>query len=143
MSKVERSALVSYSDEQMFALVNDVASYPQYMSGCVGATLLDSGDNWLEARLDLAWKGIKQSFTTRNLLQPPHSMRLTLVEGPFRKFEGEWRFEALTDAACKVVFQLQFEATNPLMAVALSKLLEHVSSQQVDALCQRAKHIYG
>jgi len=143
LSKVERSALVSYSDEQMFALVNDVASYPQYMSGCVGATLLDSGDNWLEARLDLAWKGIKQSFTTRNLLQPPHSMRLTLVEGPFRKFEGEWRFEALTDAACKVVFQLQFEATNPLMAVALSKLLEHVSSQQVDALCQRAKHIYG
>ncbi|TVZ40245.1 ribosome-associated toxin RatA of RatAB toxin-antitoxin module [Alteromonadaceae bacterium 2753L.S.0a.02] len=141
--RIERSALVNYSAEQMYQLVNDFEAYPQYMTGCVGAELLGRGDDWLEARLHLEKAGIKQSFVTHNTLNPPHSMKLRLVEGPFKRMDGEWTFQPLSDTACKVNFWLEFEFTNRLIGFAAGKLLEQVATEQVSALCARAKVVFG
>ncbi|SMF00473.1 Ribosome association toxin PasT (RatA) of the RatAB toxin-antitoxin module [Alteromonadaceae bacterium Bs31] len=140
--RIERSALVSHSTEQMFQLVNDFESYPEYLPGCVGAELLVREDDWLEARLHLAKAGIRQSFVTHNTLRPPESMHIRLVEGPFKSFAGEWCFKALSDQACKVNFWLEFEFSNKLVALAAGKLFEQVASEQVSALCKRADQIY-
>jgi ribosome-associated toxin RatA of RatAB toxin-antitoxin module len=142
-SKIERSALVGYSASQMYALVNDIESYPNFMDGCVGAEVLRRGDNWLEARLDLAKAGVKQSFATRNELFPPYRMTMDLLEGPFQFLRGVWEFTPLSDHACKVSFTLQFEMKNRLLGMAVGKLFEGVGNRQVEALCERAKHIYG
>lgn len=140
--QVERSALVHYSAQQMFDLVNDIEAYPQYMEGCVGAQILQRGDGWLEARLELSKAGVTQSFVTRNQLHAPELMTLSLVDGPFRKLEGAWRFTPLADNACKVSFSLSFELQNRLLGMAVGKLFESVTNKQVDALCARAKQIY-
>ena len=140
--KIERSALVNYSAQQMFDLVNDIEAYPQYMDGCVGAKVLARGDDWLEARLDLRKAGVSQSFVTRNQLRAPESMSLTLVDGPFSKLAGEWRFKALNESACKVSFSLEFELKSRLLGMAVGKLFETVTAKQVDALCARAQQIY-
>lgn len=140
--RVERSALVNYSASQMFELVNDIEAYPQFMDGCVGAQILARGEDWLEARLDLSKAGVTQSFVTRNQLQPPHSMSMNLVDGPFKYLRGVWRFSALTESACKVTFELEFELQNRLLGMAVGKLFEAVSNKQVDALCARAKRVY-
>lgn len=140
--RVERSALVNYSAQQMFDLVNDIEAYPQFMEGCVGATVLQRGDDWLEARLTLSKAGVNQSFITRNQLQPPHSMTMNLVDGPFKYLRGIWRFIPLSDAACKVSFELEFEMQNRLLGMALGKMLEAAGSKQVDALCARARVVY-
>ena len=140
--RVERSALVSYSAAQMFDLVNDIEAYPKFMDGCVGAQVLARGDDWLEARLDLSKAGVTQSFITRNQLQPPLSMSMNLVDGPFKYLRGVWRFTPLGDAACKVRFELEFELQNRLLGMAVGKLFEAVSNRQVDALCARAKQVY-
>lgn len=140
--KVERSALVNYSAQQMFDLINDIEAYPQFMEGCVGAKILARGDNWVEARLDLSKAGVQQSFVTRNQLQPPLCMTLQLVDGPFKSLAGAWRFTPLGEAACKVAFSLEFELQNRLLGLAVGKLFEAVSTKQVDALCLRAKQIY-
>jgi ribosome-associated toxin RatA of RatAB toxin-antitoxin module len=141
--KVERSALVNYSAQQMFALVNDIEAYPQYMEGCVGAKVLARGEDWVEARLDLSKAGVSQSFVTRNQLQPPELMTLQLVEGPFSDLHGAWRFTPLNATACKVSFSLEFELKNRLLGMAVGKLFESVTHKQVDALCARAKQIYN
>lgn len=141
--KVERSALVNYSAQQMFDLINDIEAYPQFMEGCVGAKILARGDNWLEARLELSKAGVSQSFVTRNQLQPPLSMSMTLVDGPFKFLSGVWRFQPLGDAACKVSLGLEFELSNRLLGLAVGKLFEAVSNKQVDSLCARAKVVYG
>jgi len=143
LKKIERSALVSYSAERMFELVNDIEAYPNYMPGCVGAEVLERGEDWLSARLDLSRMGVKQSFSTRNMLDAPRSMKMSLIDGPFSKFSGEWQFLSLSDTACKVVFCLEFEVSNSLAAIALPKLMEHVASEQVSALCKRAKQVFG
>lgn len=140
--RVERSALVHYSAAQMFELINDIEAYPQFMDGCIGAKILARGDDWLEARLELSKAGVSQSFITRNQLQPPHSMSMDLVDGPFKYLRGVWRFTPLGEHACKVAFELEFELQNRLLGMAAGKLFEAVSNKQVDALCARAKQVY-
>ena len=140
--RVERSALVHYSAAQMFELINDIEAYPQFMDGCIGAKILARGDDWLEARLELSKAGVSQSFITRNQLQPPHSMSMDLVDGPFKYLRGVWRFTPLGEQACKVTFELEFELQNRLLGMAAGKLFEAVSNKQVDALCARAKQVY-
>lgn len=139
---VNRSALVNYSAQQMFDLVNDIEAYPQYMDGCVGATILKREGDWLEAQLELNKAGVSQRFVTRNQLQAPTTMTMTLVDGPFKYLKGCWRFTALNEMACKVSFDLEFELQNKLLGMAAGKLFESVASKQVDALCERAKQIY-
>ena len=126
----------------MFELINDIEAYPQFMDGCTGAKILARGDDWLEARLELSKAGVSQSFVTRNQLQPPHSMTMDLVDGPFKYLRGVWRFTALGEQACKVSFELEFELQNRLLGLAVGKLFESVSNKQVDALCARARQIY-
>jgi len=142
VKKIERSALVAFSRQQMFALVNDIESYPQYMAGCVGAKILSRGDDWLEARLVLSGAGFKQSFITRNQLVEPSSMKMSLVEGPFKTLQGEWSFQALSDSACKVLFSLEYAFSNRLFGMAAGAVFEKIASEQVHSLCERAKAIY-
>lgn len=143
MSKIERSALVAFSAQQMFSVVNDIEAYPQFMRGCSAAKILQRGDNWIEAQLELQRGGIKQSFITRNFLDEPYSMTMELVQGPFKKFHGRWEFEALSEQACKVHFILDFAFANPLMGMMLKAVFEQVASEQVQSLCERANYIYG
>lgn len=143
MTEIERSALVMYSAEQMFDLVNDVASYPQFLPGCRGAEVLHSDERVLEARLELSRAGIRQSFVTRNELVRPQSMTLTLVDGPFEKFTGQWQFTPLAENACKVTFTLSFALRSRLIAVVAGKLFSDLGSQMVAVMCERAEEIYG
>lgn len=131
-----------YTAQQMFDLVNDIESYPQYMEGCVGARVLARGEDWVEARLDLSKAGVTQSFVTRNQLYPPHKMTMALVDGPFNYLRGGWQFTPLGEKACKVSFHLEFEMKSRLLGMAVARLFESVSSKQVDALCARARTIY-
>ena len=143
LKRIEQSALVPYSAAQMFALVNDIESYPHYMTGCVGAEIVRKGEGWLDARLDLSRMGIKQSFTTHNTLEPPQRIHLSLVKGPFSALEGEWQFRPLDERACRVEFWLEFQVNNPLLALALPKLMRQLASEQVSAVCERARQIYA
>ncbi len=139
---VKRSALITFSAQQMFELVNDIEAYPQYMDGCTAAKILKREGDWLEARLELSKAGVTQSFVTRNHLQAPERMSMTLVDGPFKRLEGCWQFTSLAIDACKVSFELEFELQNKLLGLAVGKLFEAVASKQVDALCARAHQVY-
>ena len=143
MTSIHRSALLPYSAEQLYALVNDVEAYPQYMDGCVGAQVISCDVNRMEARLDLARGGISQSFTTLNELKPFESIRLTLREGPFEHFDGAWRFSALAAEACKVSLDLEFHVRGNVLGAAAAHLLDRVTGNLVDAVVRRAGELYG
>lgn len=143
MTQIHRSALVAYSDQQMFQLVNDIEAYPQYMDGCIGAEVLERSESEITARLDLSKMGMRYSFTTRNHLVEPETMDMCLVEGPFRQLKGLWSFRALAENACKVSLDLEFEFNNGLVAKAAGKWFESVANELVDGLCRRAQQIYG
>ena len=143
MTRISRSALVSHSARRMFDLVNDIGAYPQFMDGCVGAEVLQRGEDFIEARLELSRGGVRQSFVTRNQLRGAEQVSMQLVEGPFRRFRGDWRFKSLGADACKVSLELEFEFRNRLLALAANRLFEEVANQLVDAVCRRADVVYG
>jgi ribosome-associated toxin RatA of RatAB toxin-antitoxin module len=143
VNTVQRSALVMHSDQSMFDLVNDVASYPQFMVGCQTAEVFEHTDQQMVARLDLKKGGVKTSFMTRNSLQAPSVIEMNLEDGPFKSLKGVWRFQALTPQACKVSLDLEFEFNSMAVGLAASKLFSTMANELVDSLCRRADQIYG
>jgi ribosome-associated toxin RatA of RatAB toxin-antitoxin module len=143
MTIVQRSALVPYSAAAMFDLVNAIEAYPQFMTGCSGAAILNRTNEFVEARLDLAKGGMRYSFTTRNRLLPPERIEMTLVEGPFESFHGVWTFQALNEQACKISLHLEFQMSGRLLNFAARKMFDSVANQMVDALVKRAHTLHG
>lgn len=143
MTVIEKTALLPYSCEQMFALVNDVESYPQFMDGCQQVRLIERDQDSLTAELVLGKAGLKYAFTTRNALKPPVAMDMQLVEGPFRAFEARWQFQALSESACKVSLHMHFEFSGGLVDMALRRLFENMGNNLVAAVCKRAGQCYG
>lgn len=143
MTTIQRSALVPYSAQTMFDLVNAIEAYPQFMEGCAGATILSRTNDIIEARLDLAKSGMRYSFTTRNRLLPPERIELTLVEGPFETFSGAWTFQTLSEHACKIALHLEFEMSGRLLNFAARKMFDSVANQMVDALVRRAHKVHS
>ena len=143
MATLERSALVPFSAERMFALVNDVRRYPEFVPWCAGAEVLAETDALIEASLRLKRGGVEHRFTTRNTLTPFTAMRLELVDGPFTTFTGDWTFKALGEDACKIGLTLTFQYRGRLATAALGALLSSSADTLVEAFCQRAKALYG
>ncbi len=143
MTTISQTALLPYSAEAMFALVNDIAAYPLFMHGCVSAQIISADAQTITARLELGKAGLCYSFTTRNFLQAPTDIHITLVEGPFKNFSAQWRFVPLTDTDCKTCLDMQFEFKLGLLDVALRTLFEATSKDLVNAVCKRAEYLYG
>ncbi|MDD9891494.1 MAG: type II toxin-antitoxin system RatA family toxin [Gammaproteobacteria bacterium] len=143
MTSINRSALVEYSSEQMFDLVNDIEKYPTYMDGCREAIVLAQSEDELTGKLVLSKFGIKQVFTTRNILNRPRSIDMELLEGNFKTFSSRWTFESLAEDACKVSLDMEFEFDLGLADYAAAKLLSNSANSLVDSLVARAKKIYG
>lgn len=142
MPQVDRSALVPYSAEQMYELVNDVLSYPEFLPGCVGSRIISKTETTQEAAIDVAKVGIKKTFSTRNKMIPGREIDLELLEGPFKSLKGHWDFIPLSDDASKVVFHLEFEFNNPLLDFAFNKIFSELMGSLVQAFIKRAKEIY-
>ncbi|KQN54841.1 type II toxin-antitoxin system RatA family toxin [Erwinia sp. E602] len=143
MSQISRSALVPFSAEQMYRLVNDVDSYPAFLPGCTGSRVLESSPQQMTASVDVSKAGISKTFVTRNTLTDNQSIQMQLVDGPFRKLSGGWRFTPLSDEACKVELNLDFEFTNMLVELAFGRIFKELASSMVQAFTQRAKEVYS
>jgi ribosome-associated toxin RatA of RatAB toxin-antitoxin module len=142
MQEVERSALVTYTPAQMFALVNDVARYPEFLPWCVGARVEEVSDVERIAALKVARGVLQTEFTTRNTLQPDAQIHMQLVHGPFRNLVGEWRFEPIGTRGSRVHFRIEFEFKNRLSARAFNAVFESLCGTIVDAFVLRAQAVY-
>ena len=143
MTSLNRSAIVNFSAQQMYDLVNDIASYPHFMQGCQAARVIEEGADEMVGELTLAKGGISQRLTTRNRLVAGRRIEMQLVEGAFSQFKACWEFTALTKEACKISLQMEFEFDSGIMEFALQKLFSSSANNLVDAVVKRAKVIYG
>jgi ribosome-associated toxin RatA of RatAB toxin-antitoxin module len=142
MQVVERSALVTYTATQMFALVNDVARYPEFLPWCVGARAEDVSAAERIATLKVARGVLQTEFTTRNTLLPDAEIHMQLMHGPFRDLIGEWRFEAIGTRGSRVHFKVEFEFKNRLTATAFNAIFEALCGTIIDAFVLRAQSMY-
>ncbi len=142
MSEVNRSALVEFSAEQMFDLVNDVDSYSAFLPWCSASQVLEQSATSLKGKIDLSKAGIKQSFTTLNTLNRPESIVISLLEGPFSKLNGSWEFKALADNACKITLHLEFDFLNAMLKAVVGPVFNVIANSMLESFVKRASEIY-
>jgi ribosome-associated toxin RatA of RatAB toxin-antitoxin module len=143
MPQISRTALVPFSAEQMYQLVNDVKSYPEFLPGCTGSRVLESGPTQMTAAVDVSKAGISKTFTTRNTLTANQTILMHLVDGPFKKLMGGWKFVPLSADACRIEFSLDFEFTNKLIELAFGRIFKELAMNMVQAFTHRAKEVYS
>ncbi len=143
MHHISKSAIVPYSCEQMYQLVNQVDTYPQFLNWCSSACILNQTDDQITASVSINKGAFNQSFTTVNTLKPHARIDMQLEDGPFNHLSGAWIFTKLSDHACKISLELQFNFASKLVDIAISPIFTSISNAQIDAFVARAKHIYG
>jgi ribosome-associated toxin RatA of RatAB toxin-antitoxin module len=141
--EIRRSALVRYTPAQMFDLVNDVEAYPKRFAWCSGSQVFERGSGMLVARLDLKLAGFNQSFTTRNMLERPHRLQMSLVDGPFRSLEGLWTFTPLGESGCKIAFALDIDYAGRLGGGVIKLGFQGLASRMVEDFSREAERAYG
>jgi ribosome-associated toxin RatA of RatAB toxin-antitoxin module len=138
MVTVERQALVPYSAARMYALVEDVESYPRFLPWCSGAAVEFRDALRTVATLHVEYRGVRQQFTTENRKRPGERIELGLVRGPFRSLRGEWRFAALAEDACRVELSLAYQLRSALLERLFGPAFDHIANTFVDAFVRQA-----
>ena len=141
--QINKSALVPYSPDQMYALVDDITAYPQFLPWCHHAEEHHRTGEQVEASLEIAHSGLHKSFTTRNLLYPHGRIEMSLVKGPFKTLRGVWRFDPLGNEGCKVSLDMDFEFSSKIMGITFGPLFSKIAGTLVDSFIERAKVVYG
>lgn len=142
MPTISRSALVMYSVEDMYRLINDVLSYPEFLPDCSDSKIVSQTDNGMTASLLVSKGGINKWFTTENNLLPNKKVVMNLVDGPFKYLTGGWTLTALSEEACKVELALDYEFSNKLLDIAFGRVFNQLANNMVQAFTQRAKEVY-
>lgn len=142
MAQVEKTVLVGHSAARMYALVDEVEHYPEFLPWCGGVDLLKRDEQFTRATLHIDYHGIKQNFTTENEKVYPSLMEIKLVQGPFRHLEGVWRFIPLAEDACKIEFRLSYEFSSTFLERLIAPVFSHIANTFVDAFVERAEKVY-
>ena len=143
MKRVSRSAIVEHSAQALYALIEDIESYPAFLPWCRSARVQSRTETRTVATLSVGLRGIKQSFTTENRNTPGQAIQMRLVEGPFRHFSATWRLTPLGAHAARVEFSMTYEFSSKVLAKMLEPLFGQIADTMVDAFVRRADALYG
>ena len=142
MHHVLREALVPYTPQQMYALVNDVANYSHFLSWCKSSRIVAQKDHELTATLVIAKAGLYKAFTTKNTLTPFERIDIDLVNGPFKHLTGHWKFTE-NPQGCLVSVNLEFEFSSKILEIMFGPVFHEVAHGLVHAFTQEAHRRYG
>lgn len=143
MKSISKQALVPYTPAEVYAIVNDVPAYQEFLPWCGRSEVLYADADEMRARIHIQRGALRRSFTTRNRIQKDKMIEVRLLEGPFRHLEGYWRFDRVGEQGCRISFDLQFEFANRLVSMTLGPVFQQIARTLVDAFCKRAEQVYG
>jgi ribosome-associated toxin RatA of RatAB toxin-antitoxin module len=139
MREVKRSALIAESPARMYALINDIDRYPEFVPWCTAARVESRKETEVVATLTIKRGPLRAEFTTRNLLEPGKRVLMQFVSGPFRVLEGLWTLTPLGDLGCRVELEMRFEFANRVAGTLFAPLFEDTAASLVDAFVKRAR----
>lgn len=143
MKKIHKTALVPYQAGQMYALVDDINAYADFLPWCSKSTILKRESDSVDASLEINYGKLQKSFATRNFNHPHESIEMTLLDGPFKHLHGKWLFTSLGQDGTKIELILEFEFANRLLDMTVGPVFSHIANSLVDAFTQRAQDVYA
>lgn len=143
MKTFQTQKILPYSCSQLFALVQDIEKYPEFLPWCTGAECLSQPSiHLMYARLDIGYQLWHCSYISKIHLESYHSIVVEQHEGPFRVLKNKWVFAPLSDTQSSVQFFLEFELKSLLMDTLLQAFFEKAAHSMIDAFEKRAQQIY-
>jgi ribosome-associated toxin RatA of RatAB toxin-antitoxin module len=143
MKRIARSAIVEHAAPEMYALVEDIERYPDFLPWCRAARVRERAPGRTVATLDVGMKGAHYEFTTENSNRPHASIEMKLREGPFRHFAAWWHFRPLGERAARIEYEMEYEFSSRVVAAALSPVFRAIADTMVEAFKRRADKVYG
>ena len=143
MLEVHKSVLVAHPAQRMFALVDAVEKYPEFLPWCGGAEVIYRDAHVTRATIQINYRGIRQSFSTENAKIEPRLMQIRLLEGPFKTLEGSWRFTDLGGEGCKIELSLRYEFASRMLEKLVGPVFGYIANNLVDAFVKRVQSIHG
>ncbi len=148
MPKFQTLRNVSFTPEQMFALVADIEKYPAFLPLCEGLTVRSrkerDGKILLIADMTVGYKAIRETFTTQVLLnQNERAIDVQYIDGPFRYLENRWRFLPAGEGGCEVDFFIDYEFKSRVLGAIMGAMFEKAFAMFTDAFEKRAGVIYS
>lgn len=142
MTRVYKTALLPYSAQEIFTLVNDISAYPKFLPWCKTVTIHSHTESEIVATIKMGGAGMEKTFTTSNVIKPYEWIEMRLLEGPFNHLKGYWNFHPLGENGCKVSLNMEFEITNPLLRLSLGPVFNKIVNNLVDAFVERANSLH-
>ncbi|HHK74290.1 MAG TPA: type II toxin-antitoxin system RatA family toxin [Rhizobiales bacterium] len=138
---------VPQSAEQMFALVADVESYPEFLPWCSGLRVLSRENHkdheLLTADMTIGYKIFKEVFRSQvTLNRAEKHIKVHYIKGPFRRLDNNWRFADLPDKGSEIEFYIDFELRRKGLNALVGGLFEHTFMRLLSAFEGRARQIY-
>ncbi|MBA5688708.1 type II toxin-antitoxin system RatA family toxin [Rugamonas apoptosis] len=143
MAVVHKTVFLGYSAQQMFDLVAAIEDYPKFLPWCGAVEIKERSEETVVASLAIHYRGVRQSFTTSNVNTPPSTIKMRLVDGPFKALDGVWNFKPLRDDACKVELDLHYEFSSAILEQLIGPVFGVIANSMVDSFCKRAETVYG
>lgn len=141
------SRVLPYAALQMYELVADVPSYPQFLPWCAAARIRSreptpEGET-MDAELMISFLAFRERFRSNIALRlEPLAIETEHVDGPFRFMNSAWAFRDV-DGGCEVTFSVDFQLRNPILQTAIGAVFDDAMRQVVRAFERRAAQLHG
>lgn len=139
MREVKRSALVAQPPSRLFALINDIESYPRFLPWCTHARVQSRTEREIVATIGVKKGPLHGEFTTRNELEPDKRILMHLVSGPFKMLEGQWLLTPIGPDGCRVELSMRFAFKSSLSAIMFEHKFAETVGSLVEAFVSRSR----
>ncbi|MFS8038372.1 type II toxin-antitoxin system RatA family toxin [Xanthobacter sp. AM11] len=149
MPSFSNARTVQHSAADMFDLVADVERYPEFVPLCQALrikrrTRSDEGVEVLVADMTVAYKLIRETFTSRVTLDRPRlTIHVEYLDGPFSRLDNRWEFLARGERACEVKFFISYEFRSRTLGMLMGAMFDAAFRRFADAFEKRADQVYG
>ncbi len=143
----KENKFLSYSSQQMYNLVSDVGSYPEFLPWCAAArvnSIIDEGsDRVMSADLVISFKVFRERFCSEVRLSPKeYFIQTKYIDGPFKYMNSTWQFNDCPDG-CTVTFFVDFEFKSIILQGLIGLVFHDAMQRIVRAFEARAGVLYG
>ena len=147
MPTFETRRRVSFTAEQMFAVVADVERYPEFLPLCeslvVDTREVGSTHTTLTATMYVGYHAIRERFKSRVTLRPQRrEIDVVKIDGPFAYLANRWRFHDV-EGGCEVHFYIDYAFASRMLSMLMGAVFDKAVSKYTDAFEARARTLYG
>tara|TARA_B100000686_G_C16599775_1_gene867996 strand:+ start:616 stop:1050 length:435 start_codon:yes stop_codon:yes gene_type:complete len=131
-----------YSKKQLFELVSDVESYPEFLPWCLGLKIINRKKNVLYADMVVGFSFYREKFTSKIVLESNRCIKVEYLDGPFNFLENRWSFKK-QEGGCEVCFYINFEFKSRILKKIMQPMFYEAVRRMVVAFEKRAEELYG